>query len=123
MPPVYYPSRVVRYTNSWPANPSQIVIASGLGSDGEQPAGSGNWDPFQALDPTIYYQNDPSLDGYNPNEEHALLLDGVVYALRDDLNQTNSFPSLMCWWITPRHPTGARDARLPGRGDQRGLSV
>lgn len=90
MPRVYYPSRVVRYTNFWPSNPSQIVIASGLGSDGEQPAGSETWDPLQALDPTVYYQNDSSLDGYNPNEEHALVLDGVVYALRDDLNLTNS---------------------------------
>ena len=45
MPPVYYPSRVTRYTNSWPSNPSQIVIASGLGSNGEQPEGSENWDP------------------------------------------------------------------------------
>jgi hypothetical protein len=34
MPPVYYPSRVVRYTNVWPENPPQIVIASGLGSSG-----------------------------------------------------------------------------------------
>ena len=90
MPPVYYPSRVVRYTNSWPSNPSQMVIASGLGSNGEQPLRSPNWDPLQAVDPYVYYQNDPAQDGYNPNEEHALVLDGVIYALRDDLNQTNT---------------------------------
>ncbi|MCP5517530.1 MAG: hypothetical protein H7A45_09780 [Verrucomicrobiales bacterium] len=90
MPPVFYPSRVVRYTNSWPANPSQIVIASGLGSTGEQPAGAEIWDPLRALQPTIYVQNDPAADGYNPNEEHALLLDDVVYALRNDLNQADS---------------------------------
>jgi hypothetical protein len=90
MPPVYYPSRVVRYTNSWPANASQIFIASGLGSDGAQPPGAPAWDPYQALSPSIYYQNEADLDGYNPNEEHALLLDGVVYALRNDLNQEDS---------------------------------
>jgi Concanavalin A-like lectin/glucanases superfamily len=90
MPAVFYPSRVVRYTNTWPSNPSRIVIASGLGSNGEQPAGSESWDPLQALEPSVYYQNDSSLDGYNPNEEHALLLDGVVYALRNDLNLTNT---------------------------------
>ena len=39
---------------------------------------------------SIYYQNDSTLPGYNPNEEHALLLGGVVYALRNDLNTSNS---------------------------------
>jgi hypothetical protein len=38
---------------------------------------------------SIYTQNDPSLPGYNPNEEHALLLGGQAYALRDDLNLTS----------------------------------
>lgn len=90
MPAVYYPSRVVRYTNAWPANPSQIVIASGLGSSMDQPAGAETWDPARAPDAAIYYQNLPELDGYNPNEEHALILDGVVYALRDDLNDASS---------------------------------
>jgi len=37
--------------------------------------------------PSIYYQNDPAQPGYNPNEEHALILGGVVYALRNDLNK------------------------------------
>ncbi len=40
--------------------------------------------------PTVYAQNDPSLPGYNPNEEHAFVRAGgggyVVWALRDDLN-------------------------------------
>ncbi|MDO5318394.1 MAG: hypothetical protein Q4G65_07195 [bacterium] len=34
----------------------------------------------------IYRQNDRKKDGYNPNEEHALIIDGVVHALRTDLN-------------------------------------
>ena len=37
---------------------------------------------------TIYVQNDPTQHGYNPNEEHALMLGGQAYALRDDLNVT-----------------------------------
>ena len=37
---------------------------------------------------SIYNQPDPALPGYNPNEEHALMLGGQVYALRDDLNLT-----------------------------------
>lgn len=37
-------------------------------------------------DDSIYYQNDSSQPGYNPNEEHALVVGGAAYALRDDLN-------------------------------------
>jgi hypothetical protein len=46
--------------------------------------------PFIAGTPSIYYQNDSTQPGYNPNEEHALMLGGVAYALRNDLNTTNS---------------------------------
>src|SRR6185312_17302648 len=37
---------------------------------------------------TLYVQNDAILPGYNPNEEHAMMLSGRAYALRDDLNVT-----------------------------------
>lgn len=40
--------------------------------------------------PSVYVQNDPNLSGYNPNEEHALMMGGVAYALRNDLNQSGS---------------------------------
>ncbi len=36
MPAVYYPSRVARYNNVWPTDAPHIVIASGLGSNGDQ---------------------------------------------------------------------------------------
>jgi hypothetical protein len=35
---------------------------------------------------SIYNQPNSALPGYNPNEEHALLVGGRAYALRDDLN-------------------------------------
>jgi len=38
---------------------------------------------------TIYSQGNANLPGYNPNEEHALMISGTAYALRDDLNITN----------------------------------
>ena len=38
-------------------------------------------------DAIIYRQPDPAQDGYNPNEEHALLVGGVAHALRCDLNR------------------------------------
>ncbi len=40
--------------------------------------------------PEVYVQNDSSLTGYNPNEEHGILVGGVMYALRSDLNQWNT---------------------------------
>ena len=49
------------------------------------PAAPGRTFPASA---TIYRQNDPSQDGYNPNEEHAFMKGGVAYALRCDLNKT-----------------------------------
>ena len=47
--------------------------------------------------PEIYYENDWSEIGYNPNEEHAFVEDNggyVVWALRDDLNRDNTSKAL-----------------------------
>ena len=60
----------------WPDDPNKIIISS--------LDGTGPLDSFGTIE--VYVQNDPNLDGYNPNEEHALDLGGTVYALRDDLN-------------------------------------
>ncbi len=88
----YWPSFVQKYQLQWPttsnptgANQDQILLASNEGS-GELPG-------TQATG-TLYIQNNPNLPGYNPNEEHALMLNGRVWALRDDLNvatSSNSF--------------------------------
>jgi hypothetical protein len=44
--------------------------------------------------PFVYYQNDSTLPGYNPNEEHAFVKASeggyVTYALRNDLNGESS---------------------------------
>lgn len=57
--------------------PRQIVMASNLGTGSlASPIAAG----------TIYNQPDPTLPGYNPNEEHALMQGGRGYAMRDDLN-------------------------------------
>jgi hypothetical protein len=79
--PVYWPSVIGRYTLQWPADAPEIVLASD--------AGSGPLDTLRATG-SIYYQNDPAQPGYNPNEEHALMFGGQIYALRDDLNCTNA---------------------------------
>lgn len=77
---IYWPSVIGRYTLNWPTNATQIVLASN--------DGSGALPSLQASG-SIYFQNDFAQAGYNPNEEHALMQGGQVYALRDDLNVTN----------------------------------
>ncbi len=78
---VYWPSVIGRYTIQWPPAPREIVLASKLGGTGLTSS--------EALG-AIYAQNDPALDGYNPNEEHAIMSGGTPFATRDDLNITTS---------------------------------
>ena len=79
--PIYWPAVIARYSLAWPdSTASQIVMAGN--------AGSGALESLQAKG-TLYTQNDPTLVGYNPNEEHALMIGGQAYALRDDLNVTS----------------------------------
>ncbi len=75
----YWPSVIGRYTLQFPSDAPEIVLASQKGAV---------LDTLQAKG-TVYRQNNLSLPGYNPNEEHALIAGGSVYATRDDLNVTN----------------------------------
>ena len=75
--PIYWPAAFGRYTLQWPTAPKEIVLASN--------DGTGALSSLEAKG-SIYVQNDSTLTGYNPNEEHALMLAGQGYALRDDLN-------------------------------------
>ena len=78
---VPWPSLVKRYTNTWPAQAQPLIISSQRGSQAI--------DPVNQADYRIYYQNDPTRAGFNPNDEHALIRDNgdgqAVFALRDDL--------------------------------------
>ena len=77
---ILWPSVIGRYTLRWPDDASEIVLASNQGSGAlVRPQAEGK----------VYAQNGPGLPGYNPNEEHALIQGGRVYALRDDLNVTH----------------------------------
>ena len=78
--PTYWPAALARYTLQWPTAPKEIVLASN--------DGSGALSSLEAKG-SIYTQNNPNEIGYNPNEEHALMLAGQAYALRDDLNITS----------------------------------
>jgi hypothetical protein len=78
----YVPGKVGRYTVSYPASTApQIVLAQGVGTNDLTGA---------EADGSVYYQNSAALPGYNPNEEHAMMLGGRAYALREDLNVTDS---------------------------------
>ncbi len=93
--PVHWPAVPQTYRNRWPTNTPQIVLASGQGSGDQLP----HW-----AAPIIYYQNDPALHGYNPNEEHAFAYQNKVYALRDDLNTpTSSDPYVLVQYQDPAH--------------------
>jgi len=74
---VYWPSVTVKYRVVYPSEAREIVLASNDGSG-----------PLSSLEAkgAIYVQNDRTLIGYNPNEEHALMVGGQAYALRNDLN-------------------------------------
>ncbi len=80
---VYWPSVIGNYSVTWPqegdARYREIILAS---NDGSGPLAS-----LQAKG-RVYFQNDQAKVGWNPNEEHALMLGGQAYALRDDLNIT-----------------------------------
>jgi len=76
---VLWPTFVQRYHLQWPEDVGSIVLASNCGSGDLASAESRG---------AIYTQNEASLPGYNPNEEHALMLNGRAWALRDDLNTT-----------------------------------
>jgi len=92
--PIWFPGTVNNYVVSYPADPRQIVMASNQGS-GDLNAAEANG--------SIYFQNDPEQPGYNPNEEHALMLSGRAYVLRDDLNDpaTSSKPVVLVNYTDP----------------------
>lgn len=77
----------VRYTAKWPDDPKTVVIA---GDFDEAALPDTRYDSIE-----VYTQNDPSQMGYNPNEEHAFVFASRVYALRDDLNSTESEPYVL----------------------------
>jgi hypothetical protein len=78
---VQWPSFLKRYQTTWPTSPQKIIIAS--------LKGGGAIDPLTRKDYRLYIQNNVALPGFNPNDEHSLIVDGgqgqAVFALRDDL--------------------------------------
>jgi hypothetical protein len=97
----FFPVVAANYKLKWPENPDRIIMARNDGT-GDLPSVQANG--------LIYFQNDPTLDGFNPNDEHALMLAGRGYALRDDLaTEQTSQP-----WVLVRYTeTDGRPAIRP----------
>ena len=89
---VSLPNRPVTYRTAWPTNASRIIIASQQGSN------LGETDPItndRYPQARLYSQPNLQLPGFNPNEEHSLILPSsrgnAVYSLRNDLNAIRRF--------------------------------
>lgn len=122
----YVPGKVGRYTVSYPVSTTpQIVIAEGVGTN--------DLEAWEAAG-SVYYQNNATLPGYNPNEEHAFMLGTRAYALREDLNVESgtsytSEPFLLLAYTDPENQRPAIrpykvvrtvDTGVPGVEDQPG---
>ena len=74
----YIPGKIGTYKVAFPTTTTpEIIIAQGVGTDNL---------PADQATGTIYTQNDSAQIGYNPNEEHAIMLGGRAYALADSYN-------------------------------------
>ena len=89
---VALPNRPITYQTAWPTNAPRIIIASQRGSNHEETDPITNDRYPQAR---LYSQPNQQLPGFNPNEEHSLILPSsfgnAVYSLRNDLNAIRSF--------------------------------
>lgn len=108
--PVFnWPHASAKYNLQWPADAPKIVIARQDGSGEIDVATYGD-----TLD--IYFQNNPSQRGFNPNEEHAVIVPfragKGVFALRDDLNAAStSEPYVLMTYYDPNDLTVANEPR------------
>jgi hypothetical protein len=93
-----WPHQPVRFIAQWPVNPPKIIIAS--------QQGTGVIDPAQFVEWDLYFQNNPTQAGFNPNEEHALRrplgAGEAIFPLRDDLGTaTTSEPYVLIRYRDP----------------------
>ncbi|MCD4749010.1 MAG: hypothetical protein K8R59_06525 [Thermoanaerobaculales bacterium] len=85
---VFWGVKPVQYDCSWPAVPEKIIVAS---QQGAEVLGQDPMDPLVYLSKQLYNQGDPTLAGFNPNDEHAFFAPSntgtgmeALFALRAD---------------------------------------
>ncbi|MCX6885361.1 MAG: hypothetical protein NTX27_09995 [Verrucomicrobia bacterium] len=81
--PLQFPGQVNNYVLMDPLVAPTLVVAG-------QNTSRGYEIPSSWTSPVVYYGNDPTRTGFNPNEEHAMIIGSSVYALRWDLNGDNT---------------------------------
>ena len=97
-----WPSLVSRYQAQWPSKTPAIVIASGIGTGTLDPAVYPNFRP--------YFQNDPTLPGFNPDDEHVVVTSAPgggqgLFPLRSDLGTpSTSLPYVLMTYTLPANP-------------------
>jgi hypothetical protein len=92
---VQWPSKVIRYLAQWPSGADPLVIAAQDRDLTQEDKHRHMLDPATYGTDWVIYggdgsKNDPTKPGFNPNDEHALQVQGAVYALRDDLGTPNT---------------------------------
>ena len=124
---VGWPVKPVKYNCVWPTSPAKIVIASTYGSDGGSTPTQPVLSPTIYWEPAVYNQPEKGKAGYNPNEEHAIILPSnagsgfpALFALRCDLNDrynaSKSYALLKYWnaaseqWAMKVYQVVAEDA-------------
>lgn len=85
--PLRFPGLVTRYRLMDPLGAPELAIA---GQDSEGFTIPADWDR-----PSLYHQNDPAAPGYNPNDEHGLIVGSSAYALRWDFNGPATSPGFL----------------------------
>jgi uncharacterized delta-60 repeat protein len=107
---LHWPFMVKEYNCQWPAMTEQIVIASRLGA-GAYAAGSKIY-PEPAVAATFDASNQITAIGWNPNDEHAVLLPSggslKAFAVRDDnpwqLTTLSGHPYVLVKYADAAHP-------------------
>lgn len=98
---VQWPSLVKRYRSVWPTATPEIIVASQIGTGVVDPATYRNF--------RLYFQNDPSGNGFNPNDEHAFVTSLAqgrsIFALRDDLARASTSQP----FVLAKHQNAAGD--------------
>jgi hypothetical protein len=104
VPDTFWPGAAAEFTATWPTNPATIVIASELGAGPLPSATFGS-------DWQIYFQNDESKPGFNPNDEHTRKANNrlgelTAMPLRSDLG-SKSQPHVLVAYTPPTTPRAA----------------
>ena len=85
---VPWPVEIARYRPAWPTNEDEGAMLEPLVIARTLEVGYALDEPYRTA--RVYGQGDAGKPGYNPNEEHAWVAHGTLWALRSDLNHRDT---------------------------------